>query len=231
MQVDPIAEWKRVTNVYRAMYDDELINLVADAADLTEVARQVLDVELRRRRLGDLSNADLAKRPPEPMTERRAAMLGNQGGAPQLVLDCYELQDFEAPLEYRKKTLLCVCMSMEQAWQLSNSLKRMSIECWIEEPNSGSLMISGAPYPRVLVSADQLEQARAILSNPLLDSLDCGTTQEASATKSPECPFCGSRNPALEEAAPCSSWRCETCGYQWTEWGEQQLADDARKAS
>ena len=57
MQIDPSQEWQRITNEYRRMYDDELINLVADSQDLTDIARGVLDEELKRRGLGDLSNA------------------------------------------------------------------------------------------------------------------------------------------------------------------------------
>jgi hypothetical protein len=52
MQIDPMKEWQRITQVYRGMYDDELVNLTADADDLTDIARQVLDLELKRRGLG-----------------------------------------------------------------------------------------------------------------------------------------------------------------------------------
>ena len=87
MQTDPMAEWQRITAVYRGMYDDELINLAADSGSLTDIARQVLEAELKRRGLGDIASSGPGQTLPEPMRERRAALLGNQGGASQIILD------------------------------------------------------------------------------------------------------------------------------------------------
>jgi len=146
MQTDPMVEWQRITEVYRGMYDDELINLVADQADLTEIARQVLDLELKKRRLGDLSHAGPAREAPEPMRERRAALIGNQGGAAQIVLD-YRAKMGEAPLEYSWKTLLCECESMERAQQLSEYLKLAGVDSWIDDPNVAS-HFKGLEHPK-----------------------------------------------------------------------------------
>lgn len=218
MQTDPLVEWQRLSEVYRGMYDDELLNLAADAVDLTETARQVLDAELKKRGLGDLSNTSPARNIPEPRRERRAALLGNQGGAPQLVLDYRARQDDDEPLEYTWKTPLCDCRTTEQAQQLSEVLKRAGIDSWIEEPGT-AFRYKGFEMrnPRVLVAADQLEQARAVAAN-----LAPKETVEVSKVAIPEfempvCPNCGSSDPALEGVEPFNSWRCEACGNQWTE--------------
>jgi len=235
MQIDPMAEWQRITNVYRGMYDDELINLVADEEDLTDIAREVLDLELKRRGLGDLSHAAPARAMPEPKHERRAALLGNQGGAPQIVLDYRKTQDNEAPLEYTWKTPLCECESMEQARRLSETLRLAGVESWIDEPDTGfrheDFVYTGTELrnPRVMVAADQLEQARAIAANPIRKEVVEESKLPVPEFEMPKCPRCGAGDPALEGVNPFNSWRCEACGKQWTESGEGEAAGPANE--
>jgi hypothetical protein len=217
MQIDPMAEWQRITDVYGGMYDDELINLVADKQDLTDIARQVLDLELKKRGLGDLSHVVPARETPEPKIERRAALNGNQGGASQIVLDFRARQE-EAPLEYTWKVPLCECESMEQAQLLCEALRREGIDNWLDGQATGfrhkGTEISN---PRVMVAADQLERARAIAANPIPKEIveDSKVTPPEFAI--PKCPHCGAEDPALEGVNPFNSWRCEGCGCQWTE--------------
>ncbi len=231
MQIDPIAEWQRITKVYRGMYDDELINLAADKEDLTDIARQVLDLELKKRGLGDLSHAGPARETPEPKRERRAALIGNQGGASQIVLDYRATQVGEAPLEYSWKTLLCECDSIERARLLCEALQRAGIDNWIDEPGTG-FRHKGLefPNPRVLVAADQLERARAIASNPIPKEIVADPKFTAPEFEMPQCPHCGAKDPALEGVNPFNSWRCEGCGYQWTDSEEGQAASPANES-
>jgi hypothetical protein len=224
MQIDPMAEWQRITTVYRSMYDDELINLVADKDDLTEIARQVLDLELKRRGLGDLSKAGPARPTPEPRRERRAVLLGNQGGAPQLVIDYRATQDTEGgPPEYTWKTLLCECETMEQARQLSEALELAGIDSWIEDPSTSALRRGiELLHPRVMVAADQVEQARTVAANPIPQQVVDNSKFVTPEFEMPQCPHCGAKDPSLEGVDPFNSWRCESCGNQWTESGEGQ---------
>lgn len=215
--------------MYRGMYDDELINLAADAQDLTDIARQVLDSELKRRGLGDLSNAHPARETPEPRHERRAALIGNQGGAPQLVLEYRPPQENEGPMEYTWKTVLCECDTLEQAQQLSQTLKLAGIDNWIEDPNivsqyKGGLALS---HPRVLVAADQLEQARSVAANPLPQEVIENSKAPSPEFVMPDCAHCGAKDPALEGVDQFNSWRCEACGYQWTESDDQAAPTSA----
>ena len=226
MQIDPIEERQRITGVYRRMYDDELINLVADKEDLTEIARQVLEEELKSRGLGDLSNAAPEQKSPEPRLERRAALLGNQGGAPQLVLDYRSTQTGEAPLEYTWKTLLCECESMEQARLLCEALRRAGIDNWIDGQSAG-IRHKGLefPNPRVMVAADQLEQAQIVAANPIPAEIVADANINSGDFNMPRCPYCGARDPALEGANPFNSWRCDACGNQWTETEGDQASN------
>lgn len=231
MQIDPMAEWQRITGVYSSMYDDELINLAGDANDLTDVARQVLDLELKKRGLGNLSNPGTARTPPEPRVERRAALLGNQGGAPQIVLHYKARRDSEAPLEYTWKTLLCECDSREQAQFLCESLQRAGIESWIDGPEAG-IRHNGAEiaHPRVMVAADQLEQARAIAASPIPEEVLEESKTAVPEFEMPRCPHCGAKDPALEGVDPFNSWRCEACGGQWAE-SDEEKGDEAGEAN
>lgn len=221
MQDDPFVERQKLSELYSKMYDDELINLALDAADLTTTAQEVLRQEMQNRGLGEPQEALKARAIPEPRPERRAPMLGNQGGASQLILDSRDPRDESVgPQEYTWKTLLCECETTEQARQLSEVLNRAGIESWVEGPGTYS-RYSGLNLanPRVVVAADQLEDARRIISQPIPEEII-----EESKTTVPEfvlpvCPKCGAADPALEGVDPFNTWRCESCGYQWTESG------------
>lgn len=230
MQTDPIAELQRITAVYRGMYDDELINLAADIEDLTDIARQALDLELRTRGLGDIANPALGQRPPEPMRERRATLLGNQGGASQIVPDHRANYDrYSGTIEYTWKTSLCACETLEQANELADRLKLAGIDSWIEDPH---LMARFNVFEnlrlRVLVPADQLEQARVVAADPRAREVPEGVSEPPPPDfLMPVCPRCGAKDPALEEATPFNSWRCEACGNQWTESDDSSRLDDS----
>lgn len=53
MFASPDKEWRRLTEHYAGMYDEELLNLARDSKDLTEMAQQVLRDEIKKRGLGD----------------------------------------------------------------------------------------------------------------------------------------------------------------------------------
>jgi hypothetical protein len=221
MQNDPFVERQRLGELYSKMYDDELINLAIDAADLTATAQEVLRQEMRTRGLGEPQEAIKARTIPEPRLERRAPMLGNQGGASQLILDSRDtLDESTGPQEFTWKTLLGECETTKQARQLSEVLKRAGIESWIEGPGSYS-RYSGLNLanPRVVVAADQLEDARRVLSQPIPEEIIDDSKTTVPEFELPVCPKCGAADPALEGVDPFNTWRCEACGYQWTESG------------
>ena len=51
MRIDPSEEWRRLTQLYREMSDEELYELEDDFAGLTEQAQQVLRDEMKTRGL------------------------------------------------------------------------------------------------------------------------------------------------------------------------------------
>ncbi|HWE87197.1 MAG TPA: hypothetical protein VG267_19780 [Terracidiphilus sp.] len=63
----PDKEWRRLTEHYSGMYDEEVLDLARDYTNLTEMAQQVLRDEMKKRGLGDPS----APRPKAPVAPRQ----------------------------------------------------------------------------------------------------------------------------------------------------------------
>jgi ribosomal protein L37AE/L43A len=236
MEVNPAQDWQRLTEHYREMSDGELEELAADFIDLTPTAQQVLSNEMRSRSLamprpdrGTPKRPDLAGAPQLETDSRwtagpRLALASPWGIAenPKIVDDepspirANSIDDF--PHDYTWKTILRECDDRVQASQIAEVLKRAGIESWIEQPGSRYSMDIGSP--RILVAADQLEEARAIAARPIPQDIVDQSKIEVPEFVPPKCPKCGAGDPVLEGVDPTNSWRCEACGRQWTESAE-----------
>jgi ribosomal protein L37AE/L43A len=210
MEPNPLEEWQRLTEAYREMYDEELLNLAAVPEDLTETARQVLRDEIRKRGLDEpraAGNASgSAERIPPPGWDQGLDESGGEGAT----------RNDGQPVEFTWKALLCECDEQEQAWQIYEMLRRSGIESWIEGPRSRSY----APNPRVVVAADQLDKAREIAARPIPQDIVDESKMTAPEFEPPRCPKCGDTDPVLEDVDPVNAWRCEACGAEWTESAE-----------
>jgi ribosomal protein L37AE/L43A len=209
-----MAEWQRLTQLYREMGDGELEELDAGKGDLTEVAQQVLRDEIRKRGLDG---------PSKPGTEPRQA--GNFGASKwgtgnDAAVDEDAAEASEPPVEYTWKTPLCECEDREQAWQIQEVLRQAGIESWIEGP--GYSIAPEMSNPRIVVAADQLEQARQFISRPIPQEIVEQSKMPVEEYVPPACPSCGAADPILEGADPVNAWRCESCGKQWTEQAEEK---------
>jgi hypothetical protein len=203
MEIDPATEWQRLTEIYREKYDGELLELAADAGDLTEVAQRVLAEEMQRRKLS-------LERPSEPT--RAEPHAAGDLDADALVYD--GAAEADGPHEFTWKTLLCECNEYEEAWQISAALRRAGIDSWIQGTRSLS-------YPRVVVAADQLDQARAIIARPIPQDIVDESKTKVPEYEPPVCPTCGADDPVLESADPVNAWECEQCGARWTDAAEE----------
>ncbi len=246
MQADPIREWQTLTAHYRELSDNELSELTADFNDLTETAQQVLRAEMRSRGLADpqaaspvalAENVPLASNAPSAMNARPVAPSALDasasihdptvspliafGRSPELVPDNPDADSEEdSPVEYTWKTLLCECDTTQEASELSETLKQAGIESWIEGPKPSAYSAYASLdliNPRVLVAADQLEQARAIAARPIPPEIVEESETEVPEFIPPSCPKCGASDPVLEAVDPANSWKCELCGERWTE--------------
>jgi hypothetical protein len=190
-------ERQNLTEVYRAKWDEELRVLAEEFDDLTEMAQQVLREELQRRGLGK----------PGALVGEREPARGTAGVR----------SSDDDQLTTDGKTPLCDCESREEAWQRAEMLKRAGIESWIDAPDAYALDLSG---PRVMVAADQLEQARAIAAQPVpQDIIDQSKVEMAPPEPFalPNCPGCGAADPLLAGIEPVNQWQCEVCGREWSD--------------
>jgi predicted RNA-binding Zn-ribbon protein involved in translation (DUF1610 family) len=212
MHTDPLVEWQRLTQLYREMGDGELEALDADKTDLTEVAQQVLSDEIRKRGLdkpdGPNNEAGASKRFAAPTWNSHVDSTAGVGAD----------EEGEPPVEYTWKTFLCERENPEETWQIQEVLRRAGIESWLDDP--GHYVAPGTSTPRIMVAADQLEKAGAILAQPIPQEIVEQSKIGVPEYVPPVCPSCGAEEPILESAEPVNAWRCEQCGKEWTEQAE-----------
>jgi hypothetical protein len=206
MQDDPQRYWRDLTENYRQMSDGELLELGESSGDLTEMAQQVLRDEMRKRGLDELKPANAPHITGHPAvvhweSPRYRDMAREASG------------DGEAPHEFTWKTLLCECDTSQEAWQVSETLRRAGIESWV----TGSRSAWDVSGPRVQVAADQLEHAQAVLSSPIPQEVIEESQIKVPEFALPGCPQCGANDPLLESVDPVNAWLCETCGAQWSD--------------
>jgi thiol-disulfide isomerase/thioredoxin len=215
MQSDPGAEWERLTRLYREKSDEELLELGEDFGNLTDVAQQVLRDEMKKR---GLTGAQLPSQAPKadgrPIFGRWNQAMAEQNRESDARGAQSAEADDDPPVEYTWKTLLRECDNQEEAWQLSEMLRRAKIESWIEAPQQRSLDNSG---PRVVVAADQLEEARAIAARPIPQDIIDQSKTPVEDFQPPTCPKCRAADPMLEAIEPSNTWICESCGARWSD--------------
>lgn len=230
---NPADQWRALTDHYRSMVDEELLELAADFHNLTPTAQQVLRDEMRLRKLPDPQAPAVAPQfnpvpPPVPPPGSRDAVLDRAALAfgarpPALVPAAPGLPPATAPVEYTWKTPLCNCDSDEHAWQIYEMLRRAGIESWIEGPgtyanSSGSLEGSfDTGSRRVMVAADQLDEARVLAEQPIPADIVEQSKSSPPEYEPPVCPRCGAADPLLEDVEPVNAWKCEACEFEWTD--------------
>lgn len=220
------------------MSDDALRELAWDFADLTQTAQQALRSEMQLRGLGDPESARSAPAF-QPATFRSAQnepsqaplALKNAPGArdpanivlggfgaegPELTPDTSDTGgEADGPHEYTWKTLVCECDEREQAWQVQEVLRRAGIESWIDVSRSQYAMT--IENPRVMVAADQLDEARQVLSFPIPPEIVELSKAPVPEFVAPRCPWCGAEDPILEAVEEGNCWLCESCGGEWAD--------------
>jgi ribosomal protein L37AE/L43A len=221
MLIDAAAEeWRRLTEQYRAMSDDQLRELAADFSDLTETAQQVLRSEMSSRGLGT----------PEAITASTNAVPVSSNARAKIIdvdedsgtSDDDADGDTSGSHNYTWKTLLCECEEWKQAWQLGEALRRAGVDNWLQRPREFGLQDA-----RVWVAADQLERARTIADRPIPQDIVDESNQPITEFRTPKCPKCGAEDPTLEAAEPTNTWLCEECGATWTDPEADSTTDSA----
>ena len=96
---------------------------------------------------------------------------------------------------------------------LLRTLRRAGIEAWSSGPSSSF----GSQTTRIMVAADQLDEAKQILLHPIPQDVIDQSKVKVEDFVPPTCPKCGAEDPLLESVEPANSWRCENCGAQWSD--------------
>lgn len=198
MPESPDQEWRRLTKLYGDMYDGQLLELASSFHDLTEMGKTVLRDEMRKRDLGD---------PLAPGWSAQQRMQEHEREA----LEAAEADAAGKPIEYTWKVPLCECEFSIEAQQIAATLRRAGIQSWM---NSSPPGLRG---PIILVAADQLDEARAIIANPIPQDIIDESRVEIPEYAPPVCPSCGAADPVLLSADPSNSWECEACGNEWSD--------------
>jgi hypothetical protein len=201
MPENPDQEWRRLTENYAEMYDEQLLDLAASFNDLTDMAKTVLRDEVRKRGLGD------------PLSPDFAALAQGRADAEQ-ALNAAESEAAEKPaVDYTWKVELCECNDSVEASQIAEVLRRAGLDSWVQTPRYAGDMLG----PKVMVAADQLEDARAVIANPIPQDIVQTSLEQIPEYTPPVCPACGAADPILLAADPSNSWECEACGKEWSD--------------
>lgn len=216
--VDPDQERLRLTQFYAGQLDGELEQVAAQAYELTELARQVLQAELSRRHL----NANLVER--RPQRANRAPVPGDPPPSrPSETLPAGEL-------DMRPLTTIRQFRDLPEALLAKGSLDSAGIECALVDENIVRLdwfwsnLMGGV---KLAVDPDDVEAANEILSQPIPENFEA----EGSGTfEQPRCPSCGSLDVNFRESDPAAylslavnvpipfrrrAWRCRSCSAEW----------------
>lgn len=232
MQIDPVAEWQRLTEFYRTKSDEALEELAEDFGNLTETAQEVLKTELRSRGLPvQGSNPKQPSYQAQAPRDARFASVVDPDVFRSSVEDGSEgdsggsdgNHEENAPHEYTWKTPLCACDEQSEAWQIYEVLRRAGIESWIERKGARNVVVWDERMVgniRVLVAADQMAEAREIAARPIpREIIEESKDFDAPADEyvPPTCPKCHAEDPVLESADPSNNWLCEACGARWSD--------------
>ncbi len=212
-------EWRRLTTLYSQMGDVEIRELANQINDLTDTAQQILRDELKKRGISEKSLSSHSTNQ-AAVDNNSAAVHWNSRE------DDYQDADDDVAevgsVEYTWKTGLCRCDSIDEAAQRSEMLRRAGIESWVQRPGVRFVvpwLELGVGDLQINVAADQLEQARAIMAQPIpQDIIDEFKREEKTpAYEIPTCPKCKAEDPILESVEPSNNWLCESCGYTWSD--------------
>jgi DNA-directed RNA polymerase subunit M/transcription elongation factor TFIIS len=207
--LDPGTEWRRLSELYGRMSDEELLRLAREQSELTDVAREALRNEMAQRKL---------KVRPEPRP-KPAPM-------PETPLDSPYYKD-------RKLVEIATAWSLADALQLQQLLDQAGIPFFMGAENatgvdevtsnfgngvSVKIMNIGLPWAR-----QALEYYEPVNEPPQ-------EGEQHLEEVAMRCPKCRSEEIVFEELSgePTATekdspeqfeWKCDACGYRWKDDG------------
>ncbi len=206
---DPIEESRRLQELYRNMTDEEVEAVANEAYQLTDLARETLQTEVRSRRLEiGLKNA--------PVDEE-----------PSFADDDLDLDPADLDL-----VPLSRVWDLDKARQTKSTLLEAGIPCFLGPDNIAKLELFDSvfrPGMDLKVRGVDRQTATAVLAE---FTPNTGLGEEAETNAIACCPRCHSLEIVFQsldlspdpksDADSKFNWSCDACGYQWTDDGVEQ---------
>jgi hypothetical protein len=217
MKPSAAEEWQRLTKVYSEMSDGQLLELAESYGDLTEIAQPILRDEMKKRGLADPASAKQPAASAKAVFGGWSAALSERNDAGDPPADESDEGTAEEHYEYTWKTELCARGTYEEAWQVAEMLRLAGIESWPDRQGDkwGARTVAAEPVC-VLVAADRLDEARAVIAQPVPQDIIDQSREKPEDFVPQVCPRCGASDPTLEFVEPIDSWVCEDCGARWS---------------
>jgi hypothetical protein len=218
MPTDAVEEWRRLSTLYGEMGDIEIQELAGQISDLTTTAQDVLRDELKKR---GMTSGTSPGRPPVPTGAATPTTHWDHEHDTAADRDLDQSQENHI-LDYTWKVGLCRCESLDEAAARSEMLRRAGIDSWIQRSGTRFFvpwLELGIGDTQINVGADQLDQARAVIEQPIPQDIIDQLREEAAAPEYelPTCPKCGAPDPILEAVEPSNNWLCDSCDHTWSD--------------
>lgn len=226
--VDPEQERRRLEEFYSHQMDGELEEVAGQAAELTELAREVLRAELSRRGLSPERFERAVAPPPAPVKPPPLA--------PRIKTPSAELPAWlDTDLALRELVTLRKFRDMPEALLAKGCLESAGIESCLVDDNMVRLdwfwsnLVGGI---KLQVDSKDVEAANEILDQPIPDGFEVAGVGEY---QQPHCPRCQSLDINFQEVAPAAyvsaylrvpipfhrrAWRCRSCDAEWEDDGD-----------
>ena len=222
--INHAGEWLRLSEHYQRMTDGELIAIAKDRDKLTEIAQQILAMELSTRKLKVEAENDHRENPDFAKTAR-------VGAPPPPVHADTEASEYAGDpyAEDRELVEIETVWSLRDAIDLQRRLNVAGIPFFMGAEKATSVDAVTSTFPAgvgVQIMRIGVPYARQALQyyEPN-DVPESEKEQESRQDVDVRCPACRSKDIIFEEEVESSSgatkykWRCGLCGHQWVDDG------------
>ncbi len=208
-RVDFAQETLRLNSLYAAMSDEEILELMNDVNDLTDIARDALSAQIAARGI---------KLRPADRTESVSS--------PDLIGEA------RSPCGFEDLALGGVTVAESETTDEAEFLSFVLSEAGIRSVVHATRGQFDLTLPRVRVAPEDVEKAAAVLANPIPDKVRREYSEmsyDKAALADLSCPRCKSPDILLQPENPAylNDWFCSGCGYCW----QDPLPENLREIS
>ncbi len=222
-------EWLRLSEHYRQMTDGELVAIARDRPKLTEIAQQILALELSQRKLKlelEDSSGSSASKPGDVLGLTSKDMPRSRPIDRETGDSCYPGDPYA---EDRKLVEILTVWSLSDAIQLEILLNTAGIPFFMGTENATSVDTVTASFPSgvsVKVMRIGVPWANQALQKYEPHDVPESEKQQWLEEVDVRCPSCRSTDILLKEMAPSQDnsspkykWTCSLCGHEWEDDG------------